>query len=225
MKQLNNFLLLLILSLVSFSAQAWFFLYIPGKTVDSIKDVVTGDKGENCVGMGVMVGDVIQLSDGSNHSVISVSGKSSRCKQNPLLPIRALLSGNVNPTVSSKAPSSLEITTYLPVDEIGSENNPTETKLEGKVSFSTLGIGLTRGQVNLKEFGNSNYEFTFTGENKIKLSYSSKSKLAVLTNSDGEEKVISLKVKKDDNGISGTAYLPEPATYSSIGIFNFTKTQ
>ena len=50
------------------------FVFIPGALIAKASDAVTGDKGEHCAPEGVKVGDRF-----GSQTVVSVSGKSSRC--------------------------------------------------------------------------------------------------------------------------------------------------
>ena len=88
MKRILSFMILL-LTLASTNANAWFF-FIPGSVTSAIADSITGDKGEHCVGSSTKVGDTIRLPDGSYGKVKYLStSESSRCTNK--LPIRALL--------------------------------------------------------------------------------------------------------------------------------------
>lgn len=72
------------------SAEAFFFIFIPGSTIDAIGDAITGATGDNCVKDSAKVGDTIRLSDGSIHEIQKLSGTSDRCQTSDF-PIRAQL--------------------------------------------------------------------------------------------------------------------------------------
>jgi len=61
------------------SAQAWFFLYLPGSVTGKITDAISGAEGEHCVGADAKVGSQIRLANGEIKIVKSISGTSSRC--------------------------------------------------------------------------------------------------------------------------------------------------
>lgn len=90
----------LLLALVSFDANAWFFFFIPGSVTSKIGDALTGSEGDSCVAATAKVGDTISSVSGNTAVIKSLSGTSSRC-QIPELPIRALLQFNYS--FSSKA--------------------------------------------------------------------------------------------------------------------------
>ncbi len=72
----------------SSSAQAWFFIYIPGSVISAIGDAITGSEGEHCVGENTRVGDNIALPNGEVGTIKVLSGTSARCT-NPERPLRA----------------------------------------------------------------------------------------------------------------------------------------
>jgi hypothetical protein len=88
------------ISLLSTSAHAWFFFFIPGSLSRSASDAMTGAKGNLCVGEKIEVGHTFTSSSGNTAKVLSLSGTSSIC-QNPAQPIRAEIEFNY--TFSSKA--------------------------------------------------------------------------------------------------------------------------
>lgn len=86
-------LLLMIISLLllqSNSANAFFFIFIPGSAIDALGDALTGATGDNCVRSNAKIGDRIKVPDGSIREVQKLSGTSPRC-QTADFPIRALL--------------------------------------------------------------------------------------------------------------------------------------
>ena len=83
------------------SAEAFFFIFIPGSTIDAIGDAITGATGDNCVKDSAKVGDKIRLSDGSIHEIQKLSGTSARC-QTSEFPIRALLGPSITVENSSQ---------------------------------------------------------------------------------------------------------------------------
>ncbi len=46
--------------LVTNTANAWFFFWIPGSVTGKISDAITGSEGENCIGSSAKVGDYRQ---------------------------------------------------------------------------------------------------------------------------------------------------------------------
>ena len=90
MKKLTITLIALWLVLVSPTANAWFFFWVPGSVISAVSDSITGDEGESCVAANVKEGDAIRMPDGSIGRIKSLSGKSVRCN-NPAQPIRALI--------------------------------------------------------------------------------------------------------------------------------------
>lgn len=87
---LFRFLAVALLLAQSSSANAFFFIFIPGSAIDALGDALTGATGDNCVRGNTSVGDRIRLTDGSIHEVLKLSGTSTRC-QTSEFPIRALL--------------------------------------------------------------------------------------------------------------------------------------
>jgi hypothetical protein len=85
------------------SAEAFFFIFIPGSAIDAIGDAITGATGDHCVKDSAVVGDKVKLSDGSVHEIQKLSGTSPRC-QNSQLPIRALL----GPAIAVDTSSALD---------------------------------------------------------------------------------------------------------------------
>jgi len=82
------------------ASAGWFIFPIPGQLVGKISDAFTGAEGEHCVPEIAKVGDVIPSPSGNSATIVSLSGKSNRCR-NPQLPIRAKLQFNYS--FSSKA--------------------------------------------------------------------------------------------------------------------------
>ena len=82
------FKILLFTSLFAYTHANAFFFFIPGSTVQAIKDSVTGGKGNICVKKEAKVGDVQPSIAGNTLTIISLSGTDSIC-QNPATPIRA----------------------------------------------------------------------------------------------------------------------------------------
>ena len=78
-------ILLLIPLVLSLQGCFWFFIWTPG-----MSDLVTGSEGEHCVGTAAKVGSQIRLSDGRMATVESLSGTSTRCRDEKM-PIRAKL--------------------------------------------------------------------------------------------------------------------------------------
>jgi len=67
------------------------FVFIPGSVIDAVSDGITGDEGEHCVAAHAKVGDVVSLPGNGRGTIVSLSGKSMRCKDSST-PIRAELS-------------------------------------------------------------------------------------------------------------------------------------
>jgi hypothetical protein len=109
--------LALLLAPLPFLLQGCFFFYIPGSVMSSISDSVTGSEGANCVGADAKVGDKIRLPDGSQNTIKSLSGTSSRCAD-ARYPVRALL---VPSTDEPRAAINSEVRLDLP---IGWERKP-----------------------------------------------------------------------------------------------------
>ena len=78
-------ILLLIPLILSLQGCFWFFIWTPG-----MSDALTGAEGRHCVGTSAQVGSQIKLSDGRMATVESLSGTSTRCR-NENRPIRAKL--------------------------------------------------------------------------------------------------------------------------------------
>ena len=78
-------ILLLIPLVLSLQGCFWFFIWTPGMT-----DAVTGAEGDHCVGTTATVGSQLKLHDGRMATVESLSGTSSRCRDERM-PIRAKL--------------------------------------------------------------------------------------------------------------------------------------
>lgn len=76
--------------MVSNSAYAWFFFFIPGSATRSVADTFTGAKGNICVKEGTQLGQILTAGNGNTAKVLSLSGTSSICP-NPAQPIRAEL--------------------------------------------------------------------------------------------------------------------------------------
>jgi hypothetical protein len=104
MKQILSIIILL-LTLASTNANAWFFFFLPGNATGAIADAITGDKGENCVGPNTKVGDTVRLPDGSYGTIKSLSGTSSRCTSK--LPVRALIEGTNSSSSGTPQPTAL----------------------------------------------------------------------------------------------------------------------
>lgn len=66
-----------------------FFIFIPGSVIDKGTDLVTGNRGEHCIGEVSKVGDRIRIA-GRDYTVMQLEGSSRRC-QNPAFPQRAVL--------------------------------------------------------------------------------------------------------------------------------------
>lgn len=66
-----------------------FFIFIPGPVIDKGVDLVTGQRGDHCVGEAAKIGDRILIAS-KNYTVMKLEGTSRRC-QNPTYPVRALL--------------------------------------------------------------------------------------------------------------------------------------
>lgn len=94
--------MILLSTLVSTNANAWFFFFLPGSVTGKIADSVTGAEGEHCVAQNAKIGDVIKLPNGGTATIKSLSGTTSRCTQ-PELPIRALLDFSTSSSFTSKA--------------------------------------------------------------------------------------------------------------------------
>jgi hypothetical protein len=86
-------------------ANAWFFVFLPGKVIESVGDAITGSEGANCVSAGAKVGDSITVPGGSAATVKSLSGTSVRCT-NPELPVRALLVASA-PSAATATPTAM----------------------------------------------------------------------------------------------------------------------
>lgn len=80
---------LLILAL-TLPLQGCFFIVIPHEITDGMHDAITGERGDNCVGASVKVGDRVNLPGGIIGTVKELSGKSSRCREADK-PIRATI--------------------------------------------------------------------------------------------------------------------------------------
>lgn len=111
-------LMVLLLTLVSTNANAWFFFFLPGSVTSSISDAITGDKGENCVGANAKVGDTVRMPDGSYGTIKSLSGNSSRCTSK--LPVRALIevANSSQPTAFAPTINKVSIDSPTPVTQI-----------------------------------------------------------------------------------------------------------
>jgi hypothetical protein len=109
MKSIFTLVLACSLFVTSSSAQAWFFIYIPGSVISAIGDAIAGSEGEHCVGENIKVGDNIDLSSGGVGTIRSLSGTSNRCT-NPERPIRA----KVEPSSESPAQTTTRARIDLP---------------------------------------------------------------------------------------------------------------
>ena len=77
--------ILLLIPIVLSLQGCFFFFWTSGMT-----DALTGAEGDHCVGTAAQVGSQIKLHDGRMATVESLSGTSTRCR-NEVLPIRAKL--------------------------------------------------------------------------------------------------------------------------------------
>jgi hypothetical protein len=130
-------LLGLVLSLMSFNANAWFFFFIPGSVTSKISDGITGSEGESCVSDKAKVGDTITSATGNTAIVKSLSGTSSRC-QAPGLPIRALLQFNYS--FSSKA--GIELPEGFKPKELSGTQSFNGLLLSAQDSSKSIGISV-----------------------------------------------------------------------------------
>jgi len=109
--KLTNLILLAPLTLL---LQGCWFIYLPGSTTGAISDAFTGAEGLHCVKANAKLGDTVQFPGGSQATVKSLSGTSTRCT-NPELPIRALLVPYDNkPITSAPTPNTSKILLSLP---------------------------------------------------------------------------------------------------------------
>lgn len=65
-----------------------FFVFIPGSLIAKAGDAITGAEGDHCVPATAKVGDQIMLPGGAMGTIKSLSGTTSRCKDEAR-PIRA----------------------------------------------------------------------------------------------------------------------------------------
>lgn len=65
-----------------------FVAYIPGSMVSALSDGITGQHGQFCVASNTKTGDIIRKPDGTQGTVQSLSGHSTRCKD-LMRPVRA----------------------------------------------------------------------------------------------------------------------------------------
>lgn len=95
------------LVLVTNSAHAFFFFFLPGAVTSKISDAFTGSEGENCVAATAKVGDRIRLPNGDIKIIKSLSGTSTRCT-NSEMPIRAALEASKVPISTFASKASME---------------------------------------------------------------------------------------------------------------------
>jgi Short C-terminal domain len=88
----------------SFSANAWFFFWLP---TGALGGSSTGSGGSNCVGSTVRVGDSV-IYNGQRMKVVSLSGVSSGCSD-PSMPIRASLVVDATPIQAATTQAKLEL--------------------------------------------------------------------------------------------------------------------
>jgi hypothetical protein len=100
----RELVLAVIVASASLQACSFFVIPIPGSVTRKVSDLVTGDKGANCVSTSTKVGDQKRELDGSIATVKSLSGVSQRCTD-VRYPIRAELEV-VPDTVAEGAPPS-----------------------------------------------------------------------------------------------------------------------
>ncbi len=89
-RKFNKSLLSIVLGYSLLIISGCWFVYIPGSVIEAVSDGITGDEGEHCVAANAKVGDIISLPGGGRGTIVSLSGKSMRCKDSRI-PIRALL--------------------------------------------------------------------------------------------------------------------------------------
>ena len=106
----------LALACISFNANAFFFIFIPGSVVRKITDSLTGSEGDNCVSDHAKVGDILTSPTGNTAVIKSLSGTSSICKSDAH-PIRALLEFrySFSPKAGIELPDSFEAKPITPV--------------------------------------------------------------------------------------------------------------
>ena len=152
-------LALLFLAFGSSSANAWFFIFIPGSVTSAIGDAISGSEGDNCVTSGAKVGDRIKLASGSLMQVKSLSGTSTRC-QNQEFPIRALLEPLDNPQQPSATTFNSKAGIELPEgwDSITLTDQQKANGIILSVRNPTIGAGMVmsaakrQGITNMQEF-------------------------------------------------------------------------
>lgn len=79
---------LLLIAALTVPLQGCFFIMIPPSISNAAHDAVTGERGENCVGENIKVGDRVTMPSGVLGTVTDLSGKSIRCREADK-PIRA----------------------------------------------------------------------------------------------------------------------------------------
>ena len=79
---------ILVVSAMILPLQGCFFIMIPPSVSNAAHDAITGERGDNCVGENIKVGDKVSLPGGAMGTVTELSGKSIRCKEQDK-PIRA----------------------------------------------------------------------------------------------------------------------------------------